>query len=55
MSVRRATPEDAAELTRLRGVMYESWREPQPGEEWRRSAEAMFVRRIRDDPETFVA
>ena len=55
MSVRRATPDDAAELTRLRGVMYESWREPQPGEEWRRSAEAMFARRLRDEPETFVA
>ena len=35
--------------------MHESMGEDPSGAEWRRSAERMFARRLRDEPETFVA
>lgn len=55
MSLRRATPDDAAALVDLRAAMYESWGHDHAGEEWRRSAEEMLIRRLRDETETFVA
>ncbi|HVF21131.1 MAG TPA: GNAT family N-acetyltransferase [Mycobacteriales bacterium] len=55
MTLRRATPADAAELTDLRAAMYVAWGDDPSGQEWRDSATAMFERRLRDEPESFVA
>lgn len=55
MTLRRATADDAAALTRLRVQMYESWQEDAGGEEWRDASTAMFRRRIAEEPDDFVA
>ncbi len=51
MTVRRAGPEDAAELTRLRGLMFESWGGDTSDPHWRQASDELFRRRLRDDPE----
>ena len=49
MRVRRATPDDAAELTRLRRVMVESW-SGQPAEgEWMAASEAYLRKALATD------
>lgn len=55
MSLRRATPDDAADLTRLRALMYDAWSGSSGGDEWRESSTAMFRRRLADETESFVA
>ncbi|HVE98264.1 MAG TPA: GNAT family N-acetyltransferase [Mycobacteriales bacterium] len=55
MSLRRATPADAAELSRLRALMYDAWSGSSAGVEWRDSATEMFRRRLAEEPDDFVA
>jgi GNAT superfamily N-acetyltransferase len=55
VTLRRATPADAAALTELRAAMYDAWGDDPSGQEWRDSATAMFQRRLRDEPDDFVA
>ncbi len=55
MSLRRATPDDAAELTRLRATMLKSMNDDISEEQWWRNAEEVFQRRLSAEPETFVA
>lgn len=50
--LRRAVPADAAELTRLRGLMFEAMGQPVPPS-WAAPTEAAFARRLRTD--TFAA
>ncbi len=51
-TLRRATPADAAALTRLRGLMHEAMGDA-PTDEWRASCEQAFTRRLGTD--SFVA
>ena len=46
MTVRRATPEDAAELTRLRREMFEAWGSDASAPEWLRFSDDYFRRRL---------
>src|SRR4051812_8505014 len=60
-SVRRAAPvrgaiaAGAAELTRLRALMYESFGGDASGGEWRATCVRTFARRLAEEPEEFVA
>lgn len=47
--VRRAVPDDAAELTRLRGVMYESWGGDAASGEWAQASIAYMRRALATD------
>ena len=55
MAVRRATAADAAELTRLRGVMYEAWGADISDPVWSAECERVIRERLRQTPESFVA
>lgn len=55
MSLRRATPDDADALTRLRVQMYESWSGDVPRGAWLDASTELFRRRLADEPDTFVA
>jgi ribosomal protein S18 acetylase RimI-like enzyme len=52
-TLRRATPDDAADLTRLRGLMHVSMGTESLPEEWRVACEAAFRRRLTEP--TFAA
>jgi GNAT superfamily N-acetyltransferase len=54
MGVRRATPADAEELTRLRSAMYETWGADTSDAGWREANLELFRRRLSADPD-FVA
>lgn len=47
-TLRRATPADAEDLTRLRGLMHLAMGAPSLPDEWRSSCEAAFRRRLSD-------
>lgn len=49
MTVRRATPDDAAELTRLRALMYETWGTAAGEDEWQATALHVFETRLAGD------
>ena len=53
-NLRRATAGDAAELTRLRGLMHAAMGADPGSAQWQRACEAAFVRRLAQ-PDEFVA
>ncbi|MCA1710409.1 MAG: GNAT family N-acetyltransferase [Actinobacteria bacterium] len=48
-TLRRATPADAEDLTRLRGLMHQAMGTPQLAAEWRTACEQAFRRRLVQD------
>ncbi|MEU4558078.1 GNAT family N-acetyltransferase [Actinoplanes sp. NPDC023936] len=52
---RRATPDDAAELVRLRAVMFQSFPQPNRNDDWRKASEEILRRRFAEPSPTMAA
>ncbi|BBH63699.1 N-acetyltransferase [Actinoplanes sp. OR16] len=55
MQIRQATPDDAAELLRLRAVMLQSFPQPDWNDDWREPARQILLRRLAEPLPTMAA
>ncbi|MEU4688458.1 GNAT family N-acetyltransferase [Actinoplanes sp. NPDC023714] len=55
MKIRQATPDDAAELIRLRAVMLQSFPRPDWNDDWREPSRQILVRRLAEPMPTMAA